>query len=90
MSLISGTCRGGPYDGRRLHHSRPGYAVTYERDRPTKSVPAMVATADPHLARGAYVFHPTSECWHWFADLKTAPTAADAYALWTTKTPPAP
>lgn len=53
-----------------------------------KAVPGMVEPTYPHLARGAYVFHPTSECWHWFADIKAAPVSPKLYAVWITETPP--
>lgn len=87
-SLISGPCVGGPYNGRPMHHGERAHGVTYERDRPMKAVPGMVEPTYPHLARGAYVFHPTSECWHWFADIKAAPVSGPKYAVWITETPP--
>lgn len=89
VSTIYGPCVGGPYDGKRLAHGLPAHAVTYERDRPNMAVPGVVEVTSPWHAMGAYVFHPMTESWRWFADIQTAPISPQAYALWITE-PPVP
>lgn len=85
--MISARCDHGPYDGRSLHHARPAYRVPYERHRPSKSIPGSLREADEHIAIGAYVFHPLTEKWHWFADIAGAPITPRLYAVWITEPP---
>lgn len=87
MTVLYGPCLDGPYRGRSLAHARPAYRVTYERDRPNKTIPCMVESTSPWVAVGAYVFHPLTESWHWFAAINAAPISPTAYALWITEPP---
>jgi hypothetical protein len=80
---------GGPYDGRTVVHYGTWHRVAYERHRPNRAVPGMVAGDPDWIAFGIYVFHPLTEKWHWFADENSAPTAIASYDLWIKELPSA-
>lgn len=87
MPRIAAKSEGGPYDGRSLVHYGTWHRVAYERDRPTRAVPGYVGEESAWLRIGAYVFHPTTECWHWFEDEAAAPISPEKYSVWITETP---
>jgi hypothetical protein len=82
---VYGPCEGGPYDGRRIAAHETKHRTAYERDRPWRAVPGMVACPKGWAVFGVYLFHPLTQKWHWFADELTAPN----YELWI-KEPPVP
>lgn len=65
--MNSGTCHGGPLDGRTLHHPEPAYRVAIDpypgRGGP-KTIPGMVASADPFIKFGTYRFADGVWTWH--------------------------
>jgi hypothetical protein len=57
QAMNSGTCNGGPLDGKLLHHPEPVYQVATEPHWSTRRpVPGMVASADPAIKFGTYRF----------------------------------
>ena len=68
MTLRYGRCDGGPYHARPLAHHEDTMALAYERHAPMKAHPAMVATSDPVIAFGGYVFDHGTQIWNWKAE----------------------
>lgn len=64
--MNSGTCHGGPLDGKPLHHPEPAYKVAIDpypgRGGP-RTIPGMVASADQSGRFGVYRF--ADEVWTW-------------------------
>lgn len=89
MAIFYGACDGGPYHRKRLAHGRAAFRVTYDRYKPMRTVPGYAGEARDDLVIGVYVFHPMTEKWHWFADIKAGPITPTDYAVWITKEPEA-
>lgn len=87
MSLIHAMCEGGPHHGKILAHARPAFRVTVTRGRPKLTVPGYVGPPNEDVSVGCYVFHTSSELWHWFHDIQDAPVSPQQYALWITEPP---
>lgn len=62
--MNSGKCVGGPFDGRRLHHTGPSYRIAIHHGARVPAIPGMVASADPGIEFGTYHFTGDGQ-WHW-------------------------
>lgn len=60
-----GLCVGGPFNKKHMAHATLDYRVAVNRVT-KKGIPAMQATADPHLKFGTYTFD--GKAWQWKED----------------------
>lgn len=64
MALFSGKCRGGPYDGRPLHHGVPTYQIAINNGKPlTHRFTEEMKTRGDVMKIGTYT-HQKNE-WIW-------------------------
>lgn len=65
MALFSGKCKGGPYDGRPLHHGVPTLQIVLNNGKPLtyRASEALIATAGTALTHGTYTHQKDGWVW---------------------------
>jgi hypothetical protein len=71
FQMSSGTCDGGPYHGKNLHHHGSTFRVAIDRFS-SKAIPGMIAGVETDIRFGEYRFADGIWTWHESAESAAA------------------